>query len=166
MKGLCKHVLVIAATLSLGGGCGQPLGVQQARETIPSSTFPNSAATATPKAGPPQPAALPTRAQSNDAFRWAYAMDTANKAAQLGAILGGPLGGPASMGMGVLGLMYGAVTAESKIAEEDVRAQGQYQKEATKDQQLEEAIEKELERQLAFANEVGGTTGAAKKNEP
>lgn len=159
MKTLCKHVLAVAATLAVGAGCGQPLVVQQTPGTIPSATFPNSAATATPNASPPQPAALPTRAQANDAFRWAYAMDTASKAAQLGAILGGPFGGPASMGMGVLGLLYGAVTAESKIAEEDARVQGEYQKETTKDQQLEAAIEKELERQVAFDNQVAGIAG-------
>jgi hypothetical protein len=113
-------------------------------------------------AAAPQPAALPTRAQANDTFRWAYAMETANKAAQLGAILGGPFGGPASMGMGVLGLLYGAVAAESKLAEEDARAQGQYLKETTKDQQLEAAIEKELEHQRAFDNQLAGATG----NEP
>jgi hypothetical protein len=67
------------------------------------------------------------------------------------------------MGMGVLGLLYGAVTAESKIAEEEARVQGQYQKETTNDQQLEAAIEKELERQRAFENQVAGTSGATDK---
>jgi hypothetical protein len=162
MKALRNHGLALAAMLSLAGACGQPAVVQQAPGTIPSSTFPNSQAAAMAAAAAPQPAALPTRAQANDSFRWAYAMETANKAAQLGAILGGPFGGPASMGLGVLGLLYGAVAAESKLAEEDARAQGQYQKETTKDQQLEAAIEKELERQRAFDNQLAGATD----NEP
>jgi hypothetical protein len=168
MNPLRKYGLAVATVLSLlGAGCGQPPVVQQAPGTIPSSTFPNSQAAATVAGAPPQPAALPTRAQANDAFRWTYAMETANKAAQLGAIFGGPYGGPASMGMGVLGLLYGAVTAESKIAEEDARVQGQYQKETIADQQLEAAIEKELERQRTFDNQIAGTTAAAAdKNEP
>jgi hypothetical protein len=167
MKKLRKNGLAVATVLSLlGAACGQPPVVHQAPGTIPSSTFPNSQTRNNAGGGPPQPVALSSRAQANDAYRWAYAMDTANKAAQLGAILGGPFGGPASMGMGVLGLLYGAVTAESKLAEEDARVQGQYQKEATKDQQLEAAIEKELERQRAFENQVAGTTLAVKKDQP
>jgi len=93
-------------------------------------------------------------------------MDTAHKAAQLGAILGGPFGGPASMGMGLLGLIFGAITADSKIAEEESRAQAQYQKEAVKDQQLEAAIEKELERQRAFDNQIAIASGAAQMDQP
>ncbi len=163
MKTLRENGLAVATVLSLlGTACGQPPVVHQAPGTIPSSTFPSSHVKTNAGSGPSQPVALPSRAQANDAYRWAYAMDTANKAAQLGAILGGPFGGPASMGMGVLGLLYGAVTAESKIAEEDARAQGQYQKEASKDQQLEAAIEKELERQRAFENQVAGTAAAKK----
>jgi hypothetical protein len=163
MEALHKKGLAIATVLSLSGAaCGQLPVVHQAPGTIPSSTFPNSQAAMI--GGPPQ-LALSSRAQANDAYRWAYAMDTANKAAQLGAILGGPFGGPASMGMGVLGLLYGAVTAESKIAEEEARVQGQYQKETGKDQQLESAIEKELERQRAFENQVAGTNGPAKKDQ-
>ncbi|MGH7927365.1 MAG: hypothetical protein ACREQV_06195, partial [Candidatus Binatia bacterium] len=150
----------------LGAACGQPPIVQQAPGTIPSSTFPSSQTSTPGGTTPPQPAALPSRAQTNDAYRWAYAMDTANKAAQLGAILGGPFGGPASMGMGVLGLLFGAVTAESRISEENARAQGQYQKETTKDQQLEAAIEQELERQRAFESQIAGTTAAARKDQP
>jgi hypothetical protein len=166
MNALRKNGLAIATVVSLSGAaCGQLPVVHQAPGTIPSSTFPNSQAASIPAGGPPQSATLSSRAQANDAYRWAYALDTANKAAQLGAILGGPFGGPASMGMGVLGLLYGAVTAESKIAEEEARVQGQYQKEISKDQQLESAIEKELERQRAFENQVAGRNGAAKKDQ-
>jgi hypothetical protein len=71
------------------------------------------------------------------------------------------------MGMGVLGLFYGAVTAEFKIAEEDARAQGQYQKETAKDLQLEAAIEQELDRQRAFEGQIAGTTGNSdREDEP
>jgi hypothetical protein len=167
MEGLQKSGLaVVLALCVLGVACTEPLIVKQTPGTIPSATFPSSS-TSTPSAGNPvQPAALLSSAQTNDAYRWAYAMDTANKAAQLGAILGGPFGGPASMGMGVLGLLYGAVTAESKIAEETARAQDQYQKETAKDQNLEAAIEQELERQRAFENQIAGTTAPTKDQLP
>jgi hypothetical protein len=69
------------------------------------------------------------------------------------------------MGMGLLGLFYGAVAAESKIAEEDARAQGQYQKETAKDLQLEAAIEQELDRQRAFESQIAGTTGGSDKED-
>jgi hypothetical protein len=160
MGALRKFGWAGAALFLLGAGCGQPPVVHQAPGTIPSTTFPHSQALATATGAAPQLATLPTRGQANDAFRWAYAMETANKAAQLGAILGGPYGGPASMGMGVLGLLYGAVTAEAKIAEEEARVQGQYQKETSKDQQLEAAIEKELERQHAPDHQLAGVTTA------
>ncbi len=167
MKALGKNGLAAVTVLTLwSAACGQPPVVQQAPGTIPSSTFPSSQAANLAAAASPQPVALPSRAQANDAFRWAYAIDTASKAAQLGAILGGPFGGPASMGMGVLGLLYGAVTAESKIAEEEARAQGQYQKETTKDQQLEAAIQKELERQRGFETQVAGTAVTAQADQP
>jgi hypothetical protein len=166
MKALRKNVLPVASVLYLlGTACGQPPVVQQTPGTIPSSTFPNIQASAA-GGGLLQPAALPSRAQANDAYRWAYAMDTANKAAQLGAILGGPFGGPASMGMGLLGLLYGAVRADSKLAEEDARVQGHYQQETTKEQQLEAAIENELERQRAFENQLAGAPAAIKSAQP
>ncbi|MDH3442374.1 MAG: hypothetical protein OEN50_00485 [Deltaproteobacteria bacterium] len=102
----------------------------------------------------------------NDSYRWAHAVETAHTWGQLGAVLGGPFGGPASMGMGLLGLIYGRITADAKIAEEETRVQTQVQKEVTKDQQLEAAIEKELERQRAFETQVAGATETAGKNRP
>jgi hypothetical protein len=93
-------------------------------------------------------------------------MDTANKAAQLGTILGGPYGGPAGMGMGVLGLLYGVITAEAKLAEEEIRARGQLEKEATKDDQLEAAIEKELARQRSLQIQIAGSASASANVEP
>jgi hypothetical protein len=136
--------------------CGPAPAIQQAPGSISSSTFPSAHA---PAAQAPVPMA--TRAQAKDAFRWAYAMDTANKAAQLGTILGGPYGGPAGMGMGVLGLLYGVVTAEAKLAEEEMRAQGELQKEAAKDDQLEAAIEKELARQRSLQIQIAGSASAS-----
>jgi hypothetical protein len=69
------------------------------------------------------------------------------------------------MGMGLLGLIFGAITADSKIAEEASRAQAQYQTEAVKDQQLEAAVEKELERQRALDKQIASATGSAGQKE-
>jgi len=91
-------------------------------------------------------------------------MDTAQTAAQLGAVLGGPFAAPASMGLGLLGLIYGAITADSKVAEEETRLQTQFQTETTRDQQLEADIENELERQRAFENQVAGAPATATKD--
>jgi len=166
MKPLQRNGFAVAWVLCLlGAACGQPPAGQQAPGTIPSSTFPQSPTPVAAGGNPPQLSPLPSRAQNNAAYRWAYAMDTANKAAQLGAILGGPFGGPASMGMGLLGLLYGAATAESQLAEENVKAQTQYQKESSKDQQLEAAIEQEIERQRAFESQITRTTGGAQSEQ-
>jgi len=167
MKAASNNVLRIAlsALCLLGMACSQSAVEQRPPGTIPSSTFPSGQVPTPTSGGPAQPAASPSRAQTKDAYRWAYAMDTAHTAAQLGAILGGPFGAPASMGMGLLGLIYGAITADSKIAEEETRIQAQYQTETTRDQQLEAAIEKELERQRGFEYQVAGTTATAKTDQ-
>lgn len=96
----------------------------------------------------------PAQAQMDSQRRWAYAMESAQKGAFLGGILGGPFGAPASMGLGLVGFLYGMASADAKIAEENALAQAQYQKESTKDQQLETAIEQELERQRTLDNQI------------
>lgn len=62
------------------------------------------------------------------------------------------------MGLGLVGFLYGMASADAKIAEENAIAQAQYQKEATKDQQLEAAIEQELERQRTLDNQIASVS--------
>ena len=154
MRGLDKATfgLALSAMCLFGAACSQSAPVQQPPGTIPSSTFPNHQPPA-PVNGAGAPA-MPTRAQVNDSYRWAHAMDTAAKAARLGAILGGPFAGPASAGMGLIGLLFGTLTADAQIAEEEAKAQAQLQTETSKDRQLEAAIEQELASQRAFENQI------------
>ena len=89
-------------------------------------------------------------------------------------MFGGPFG---SAGLGALGLLYGIITADTKIEEENAQAQAAYQKlteegrlrygkELDKDQQLEAAIEQELARQRELENQVTGTAGTAPVQTP
>lgn len=126
------------------------------------------AATQFPPGSAQNPGAIPTpqQAQIDKDRRWAHAVESAQKAAFIGGIFGGPFGAPASMGMGVIGFVYGMFTADSKIAEEKAQAQARYQKESDKDRALESAIEQEIERQRALENQIAGVTGQPVSSEP
>ena len=126
------------------------------------------AATQFPPGSVQNPGGIPTpqQAQIDKDRRWAHAVESAQKAAFIGGIFGGPFGAPASMGMGVIGFVYGMFTADSKIAEEKAQAQARYQKESDKDRALESAIEQEIERQRALENQIAGVTGQPVSSEP
>ena len=98
--------------------------------------------------------------------RWANAVESAQKAATIGGLFGGPFGGPASMGMALVGFLYGMVTADSRIAEENAQAQARYKKEADKDRVLESAIEQEIARQRGVENQIASANGQPTSPEP
>jgi len=114
----------------------------------------------------PGATANPQQAKIDNDRRWAHAVESAQKAAFIGGVFGGPFGAPASMGMGVIGFIYGMFTADSKIAEEKAQAQVRYQKESDKDRALESAIEQEIERQRALENQIAGVTGQPVSTQP
>ena len=137
--------LALIGLAALLAGC-DPAPVQYPPGTYPSSTFPsNQSPSNTSVRG------VPSQSQIDNERRWEKAADTAHKAAFIGGLFGG---GPGSMGMGALGFLYGMITADAEIAKENAQAQVQYQTEATKDQQLEAAIEQELEKQRALDNRI------------
>ena len=140
------------ATLLIGflaQGCDPPAVQYPPGSTQSSSAIPSS-----------------QQAQMDKQRRWANAIDSAQKAATIGGLFGGPFGGPASMGMGVLGFLYGMITADSRIAEENAQAQARYQKEADKDRVLETAIEQELARQRGLENQIASANGQPSSAEP
>ena len=146
-----RSVLMALALVATLIAC-DPVPVQ-----YPPGTYPYPSNTSSkPPANTSNPGLFnnPSQAQIDKERRWANAADTANKAAFLGGILGGPFGGVASMGMGALGFLYGWTTADEQLEKENALAQAQYQTEAKKDQQLEAAIEQELERQRALEGQV------------
>ena len=131
------------------------LGCEPAATQFPPGSIQNPGASPTPQ-----------QAQIDKDRRWAHAGASAQNAAFIGGIFGGPFGAPASMGMGVIGFVYGMFTADAKIAEEKAQAQVRYQKETDKDKALESAIEQEIERQRALENQIAGVTGEPASTQP
>lgn len=157
MDTLWSRTLIVMCVAACG--CG-PSAVQYPPGTYPyPPNAPAQSTVNTPVAGttvyPTHAQKTSTQAQIDNQRRWAYAMETASK----GAFVGGIFGAYPSMGMGFLGFLYGMAFADAKIAEENAAAQAQYQKESSKDQQLEAAIEQELERQRTLENQIAGTAG-------
>jgi hypothetical protein len=68
--------------------------------------------------------------------------------------------------MGLLGFIYGMVTADSRIAEENAQAQARYQKETDKDRVLETAIEEEIARQRGLENQIAVNNGQPNSPQP
>jgi hypothetical protein len=97
-----------------------------------------------------------TQAQANSARKWQNAQEAAARGRFFGAVFGGPFGVPASWGLGALGFIYGMLSEEAVIEEENAEAQAKYKKEIGKNDQLEAAIEQELARQRGLENQIAG----------
>ncbi len=159
-SGFALMVLLLAQA-----GC-DPVPVQYPPGTYP---YPSNISSRPPASIPsPGLSNNPSQAQIDKERRWANAADSASKAAYLGGLLGGPFGALSGPGMGALGFLYGWATADEQIAKENALAQAQYLTEAKKDQELEAALEQELERQRALEAQLANvlTTGTPPAPQP
>jgi hypothetical protein len=163
MNSPSNRVLLQTFLLLAVVGC-DPVPVQYPPGTYPYPS--NSSSQPTSNTSNPGLSNNPAQSQIDKERRWAHAADTAQKAAFIGGLFGGPYGAPASMGLGALGFLYGMITADAQIAEENAQAQAQYRTEATKDQQLEAAIEQELEKQRALENKISTTSTSSSGSAP
>lgn len=103
-----------------------------------------------PGAGP-QPPAPP---QITSGQRWQHAWNKALEGVALGGYVGGPYGAGGGL---IIGLITGLLTADSHYLDLNQQVSVEQQK----DQHLEAAIEKELERQRALENQVAIAANAA-----
>jgi cytoskeletal protein RodZ len=103
---------------------------------------PNSSSTNPPQPQPPQ---------VNGSQRWQHAWETAMQ----GVAMGGSIGGVYGAGGGlIIGLITGLITADAHYAQ----INNQIYTEQKKDQQLEAAIDQELERQRNLENKIASAT--------
>ncbi len=105
-----------------------------------SAQYPNSSSGVNPS--------QPDPPQVTGSQRWQHAWDKAME----GVAMGGSIGGPYGAGGGlIIGLIAGLISADAHYRE----INNQIYTEQQKDQQLEAAIDKELEQQRALENQIG-----------
>ena len=117
-------------------------------DPIPVQYPPGSAQSPNSSSGVNSP--QPDPPQVTGSQRWQHAWDKAME----GVAMGGSIGGPYGAGGGlIIGLITGLITADAHYGEINKQIYTEHQK----DQQLETAIEQELEKQRALENQIATT---------
>jgi hypothetical protein len=121
-------------------------------EPVPVQFPPGS--TQPPNVTPSSPPTAQATPPVTGSQRWQHAWTKAVEGAFMGLNLGGPFGGAGGL---ALGLLTGLITADSHFGD----LNNQIQTEQQKDQQLESAIDQELQNQRTLENQLAGVASDA-----
>ena len=141
---ICRPGFILIILLVALAGC-DPVPVQYPPGSIP---YPNAN---NPSAGPAQP-----QFQISGCQRGQHAWGSIMEGVAMGSSIAGPYGAGAGL---IIGLIKHAVTFESECAQLHAKIGSEQQK----DQQLEAAIEQELERQRALETQISGASATGRQ---